>query len=174
MKTIHQYYVYILASRIRGTLYIGMTNDLQRRVYEHKTGLIKGFSKKHGVSRLMYFEVFKNVNEAIDREKNLKKWKRDWKIRLIEKENKPWLDLSQDWYNDILVNQYRFLPTQEWQNIVKLNRWRNRKQNTCCMFFKIQYHSCESRQTFKFNGVNPQVNIIPAQIGIHYKENKNH
>jgi putative endonuclease len=87
MKTIHQYSVYILASKIRGTLYIGITNDLQRRVYEHKTGIKKGFTQKHGVNQLMYFETFKNIEEAISREKNMKKWKRDWKIKLIEKEN---------------------------------------------------------------------------------------
>jgi putative endonuclease len=102
MKTIHQYYVYILASKIRGTLYIGFTNDLQRRVYEHKMGIKKGFTQKYGVNKLMYFETFQNVEEAIDREKNLKKWKRDWKIRLIEIDNKKWLDLAADWYNDIL------------------------------------------------------------------------
>lgn len=102
MKTIHQYYVYILASKIRGTLYIGMTNDLQRRVYEHKMGIKKGFTQKYGISRLVYFETFQNVDEAIDREKNLKKWKRDWKIKLIEEENIRWLDLANDWYDDIL------------------------------------------------------------------------
>jgi len=69
----HQYYVYILVSKIRGTLYIGKTNDLQRRVYEHKTGIKKGFTQKYGVSQLVYFEFFQAVNEAIDREKNLKK-----------------------------------------------------------------------------------------------------
>ncbi len=102
MKTIHQYYVYILASKIRGTLYIGVTNDLQKRVYEHKTGDKKGFSEKYNVNQLMYFETFQNVNEAIEREKNMKKWKLDWKIKLIEKENKKWLDLSEGWYNDLL------------------------------------------------------------------------
>jgi len=102
MITIHQYYVYILASKIRGTLYLGMTNDLQRRVFEHKTGLKKGFTQKYGVGKLVYFETFQDVNEAIDREKNLKKWKRDWKIKLIEEENKKWLDLARDWYDDIL------------------------------------------------------------------------
>jgi putative endonuclease len=68
MKTIHQYYVYLLGSKIRGTLYIGMTNDLQRRVYEHKTGIIKGFTQKYGVHKLLYFETFQSINEAIDRE----------------------------------------------------------------------------------------------------------
>jgi putative endonuclease len=102
MKTNHQYYVYLLASKIRGTLYIGVTNNLQRRVYEHKTGIKKGFTKKYGVHQLMYFEVFQSIEEAITREKNMKKWKRDWKIKLIEEENIKWLDLSKDWYDDIL------------------------------------------------------------------------
>ncbi|WP_456420924.1 GIY-YIG nuclease family protein [Lutibacter sp.] len=102
MKTVHQYYVYILASKIRGTLYIGITNNLQRRVYEHKVGIKKGFTEKYGVTRLMYFETFQNVNEAISREKNLKKWKRNWKIRLIEEENIKWIDLSKDWFDNIL------------------------------------------------------------------------
>jgi putative endonuclease len=113
MKIIHQYYVYILASKINGTLYIGITNDLQRRVYEHKTGILKGFTQKYGVNKLVYFEVFENVNEAISREKNLKKWKRDWKIKLIEEENKEWADRAQDWYNNILSDLSGFLPTQE-------------------------------------------------------------
>ena len=102
MKTVHQYYVYILASKIRGTLYVGMTNDLQRRVYEHKTGIKKGFTEKYGVNKLVYFETFQQVEEAIEREKNIKKWKRDWKIQLIERNNKKWLDLSRDWYDNIL------------------------------------------------------------------------
>lgn len=104
MKTVHQYYIYILASKIRGTLYIGITNDLQRRVYEHKTGIKKGFTQKYGVKQLVYFEILKDVNDAIDREKNLKKWKCDWKIRLIEEENKQWFDLASDWYDDILAD----------------------------------------------------------------------
>jgi len=104
MKTIHQYYVYILASKIRGTLYIGMTNDLQRRVYEHKTGIKKGFTQKYGVNKLVYFEIFQNVNEAINRENNMKKWKRDWKIKLIKEDNKRWDDLSKDWFDDLLVD----------------------------------------------------------------------
>jgi putative endonuclease len=73
MKT---YYVYILASKRNGTLYIGITNDLARRVYEHKSGLIKGFTKKYSVNKLVYFESTNDVNAAILREKRLKKWKR--------------------------------------------------------------------------------------------------
>ena len=104
MKTIHQYYVYILASKIRGTLYIGLTNDLQRRVYEHKMGIKKGFTFKYGVNRLVYFETFQNIEEAIDREKKLKKWNRGWKIELFEKENPGWQDLANDWYDDLLMD----------------------------------------------------------------------
>ena len=104
MKTIHQYYVYILSSKIRGTLYIGMTNDLQRRVYEHKTGFYKGFTSKYGVNKLMYFETFQNVKEAINREKKLKKWNRAWKIELLEKDNPSWRDLAKNWYDNLLID----------------------------------------------------------------------
>lgn len=104
MKTIHQYYTYILSSQRNGTLYIGMTNDLQRRVYEHKKGIKKGFTKKYGVNMLVYFETFQDVNEAIGREKQLKKWNRSWKIELIEQENVLWNDLAKDWYDDRLID----------------------------------------------------------------------
>jgi len=104
MKTIHQYYVYLLASKIRGTLYIGITNDLQRRVYEHKMGIKTGFTFKYGVNRLVYFETFQDLNEAIDREKKLKKWNRAWKIELLEKDNPSWQDLAKDWYDNLLID----------------------------------------------------------------------
>ena len=81
-----------------------MTNDLQRRVYEHKTGSIKGFTQKYGVSMLVYYEEFQQVHEAIERENNLKKWKREWKLKLIEKENPNWDDLAKDWYDDLLID----------------------------------------------------------------------
>jgi putative endonuclease len=87
------FYVYILASRIGGTLYIGVTNDLIRRVYEHKTGAVPGFTSKYGVYRLVYFEQFSDIENAIRREKRLKKWNRAWKIRLIEDANPNWDDL---------------------------------------------------------------------------------
>lgn len=90
------YYVYILASKRNGTLYRGVTNDLVRRVYEHKSGLIKGFTKRYSVNKLVYFESTNDVNAAILREKRLKKWKRQWKIELIEKSNPDWKDLSLD------------------------------------------------------------------------------
>jgi putative endonuclease len=88
-----QYYVYILASQRNGTLYIGVTSDLRKRVYEHKNKLIKGFTEKYNICTLVYFESTKNINSAIQREKRLKKWDRAWKIRLIEKDNHEWRDL---------------------------------------------------------------------------------
>jgi putative endonuclease len=87
------YYVYILASRIGGTLYIGVTNDLVRRVFEHKSNIAKSFTKNHDVNRLVYFECFDDIEQAIHREKRLKKWTRAWKISLIEKDNPNWIDL---------------------------------------------------------------------------------
>jgi putative endonuclease len=87
------YYVYILASRIGGTLYIGVTNHLVRRFAEHRLELMKGFTKKYGVHKLVYFEQFDDIENAISREKRLKKWNRAWKIRLIEELNPNWDDL---------------------------------------------------------------------------------
>ena len=88
-----KYYVYILAGKRNGTLYIGVTNDLIRRVYEHKNDLIDGFTKKYVVHRLVYYEQYDDVVNAIQREKRLKKWNRQWKIELIEKENLEWKDI---------------------------------------------------------------------------------
>ena len=93
MKT---YYIYILASKRNGTLYIGITNDLARRVYEHNSGLIESFTKKYSINKLVYFESTSDVNAAILREKRMKKWKRQWKIELIEKSNPDWKDLYKD------------------------------------------------------------------------------
>jgi putative endonuclease len=94
MKT---YYVYILSS-ISGTLYIGVTNDLTRRLYEHKHGLVEGFSKKYNVHRLIYYEETGDINVAIGREKEIKKWRRSKKIALIKSMNPKWQDLSEDWF----------------------------------------------------------------------------
>lgn len=88
-----QYYVYILASRRNGTLYIGVTNDVLNRTWQHANDVVEGFTKKHGVHRLVWFEVHEDINVAIAREKQLKGWNRVWKIRLIEKENPNWSDL---------------------------------------------------------------------------------
>jgi putative endonuclease len=87
------FWVYILANRIGGTLYIGVTNDLVRRGHEHRQKAAEGFTKKYEVHRLVYFEQFDDVENAIRREKRLKKWNRDWKIRLIEESNPNWIDL---------------------------------------------------------------------------------
>lgn len=88
--------VYILASRFNGTLYVGVTSDLTKRVWEHKQDLVEGFTRKYGVHTLVYFEMHKEIAEAIRREKQIKKWNRAWKIELIEKTNPNWKDLWQD------------------------------------------------------------------------------
>ncbi|MCP3462724.1 MULTISPECIES: GIY-YIG nuclease family protein [unclassified Bradyrhizobium] len=87
------YYVYILASKIGGALYIGVTNDLVRRVAEHRLKLVDSFTKEYDIVKLVYFEQFDDPENAIKREKRLKKWKRAWKIALIEKDNPNWNDL---------------------------------------------------------------------------------
>ena len=87
------YYVYILASKRNGTLYTGITNNLIRRVYEHKNDMIDSFTKKYHVHKLVYYEQTDDINSAIQREKQLKKWRRQWKIDLIEKNNPNWDDL---------------------------------------------------------------------------------
>ena len=86
--------VYILASKRNGTLYVGVTSDLARRVEAHRSGVVGGFTKKYHVERLVYFELHDGMFEAIQREKRLKKWNRAWKIELIEKTNPDWSDLS--------------------------------------------------------------------------------
>ena len=88
-----KYFIYIMASQRNGTLYIGVTNDIVRRVYEHKNGLIKGFTKEYKVHQLVYVEETDDVSAALTREKQLKKWKRSWKLRLIETINPEWKDL---------------------------------------------------------------------------------
>jgi putative endonuclease len=90
------FYVYILASRYRGTLYVGVTNDLSRRVGEHKNGAVVGFTKKYEVNRLVYYEEFGSILEARARERILKRWRREWKFSLIENVNPRWRDLTPD------------------------------------------------------------------------------
>jgi len=92
-----EYYVYILSNKINTTLYIGMTNNLKRRIYEHKNKLVPGFTEKYNVNKLVYFEKVSDVKAAIQREKNLKNWNRDWKLELIKKTNPSFMDLSVDW-----------------------------------------------------------------------------
>ena len=94
----NEYYVYILANKQNGTLYIGVTNDLIKRVYQHKNDVVEGFTAKYKIHHLVWYESCGNVNEAINREKQLKKWNRKWKLALIEKSNPQWRDL----YDEIM------------------------------------------------------------------------
>jgi len=96
MKEEKQYYVYILASKRNGTLYIGMTSNLADRADKHKRGMYDGFTKKYKIEKLVYYEIYSDAYGAISREKQLKDWKRDWKIQLIEKDNPTWRDLSNE------------------------------------------------------------------------------
>jgi putative endonuclease len=89
----HAYFVYILASKRNGTLYVGVTGDLYGRIVEHRDGLIPGFTKRYGVKTLVYFEEHDDVDQAILREKRIKRWRRNWKIELIETRNPEWRDL---------------------------------------------------------------------------------
>ncbi|HYF03739.1 MAG TPA: GIY-YIG nuclease family protein [Patescibacteria group bacterium] len=102
------YYVYILASKYNGTLYIGVTNNLLRRVYEHKNKLADGFTAQHNVINLVYVESTPDIYSALLREKQLKKWNRQWKINLIVKENPEWNDLY-----PALVGEDGFPPARE-------------------------------------------------------------
>jgi len=90
------FYIYILATREDGPIYVGVTNDLHRRVFEHKTHAVKGFTAKYNVDRLVYFEVFESIEAAITREKQLKKWRQAWKVALIERGNPEWRDLAEE------------------------------------------------------------------------------
>ncbi len=92
----NRYYVYIMASKQNGTLYIGVTNNLARRVFEHKNDIIEGFTKKYGVHMLVYCEEYNEVESAIRRERQMKKWNRQWKITRIEQQNPEWRDLYEE------------------------------------------------------------------------------
>ncbi len=102
------YYVYILCSKRNGTLYIGVTSNIIKRVYEHKNGLVEGFTKKYGVHKLVWYEIHESIESAITREKQIKKWRRDWKLQLIEKNNPYWIDLYKT-----ICKEFRFLLSQE-------------------------------------------------------------
>ncbi len=91
-----QYYVYILSNKPKGTLYTGVTSDLIKRVWQHKSSLVDGFTKKYDIKNLVYYQIHEDIVQAINYEKKIKSWKRDWKIQLIEKENPNWLDLYAD------------------------------------------------------------------------------
>jgi len=93
------YYVYILTNKKNGTLYIGVTNDLMRRIYEHKNKILKGFTYKYNLTKLVYYAETNDISAAITEEKRMKKWYRKWKIELIEKDNPDWKDLAKEWYD---------------------------------------------------------------------------
>ena len=95
------YFIYILANPAR-MLYVGITNDLGRRVYEHQSKTLAGYTRQHAISRLMYFEVTNNVQAAIAREKQIKGWIRAKKVALIEAHNPAWADLSAGWYDEVI------------------------------------------------------------------------
>ena len=89
------YYVYILASKRNGTLYIGVTNDLARRLGEHRDGVVPGLTKRYGVTRLVYYKIFDDIHAAIHRETQMKKYEREWKLNLIQQNNEEWKDLAE-------------------------------------------------------------------------------
>jgi len=93
------YYVYVLASRRNGTLYVGVTNNLAKRVWQHREGTASSFTKRYGVTQLVYFERYGQVVDAISREKRLKRWRRAWKLALIEQMNPTWRDFYETWNN---------------------------------------------------------------------------
>lgn len=92
-----KYYVYMMTNHSK-TLYTGVTNDLKRRVYEHKNKLVEGFTKRYNITKLVYYEETNSIHSALQREKQLKNWRRQWKIDLIESVNRDWDDLSDGWY----------------------------------------------------------------------------
>ncbi len=103
-----KFYVYILCSKRNGTLYTGITSNLIKRTYEHKNNLVEGFTQKYNIHRLVWYEIHETAETAISREKQIKAWKRQWKLRLIEENNPEWNDLY-----DIICEDTGFLPPQE-------------------------------------------------------------
>jgi len=94
---LNKFYVYILASKRNGTIYIGATNDIERRIKEHKNRIYSSFTARYNVHILVYFEIYESAEEAFTRERQMKKWNRPWKLKLIEKDNPTWKDLSECW-----------------------------------------------------------------------------
>ena len=91
-----RFYVYILAKARNSTFYVGVTSDLPKRIWKHETDAVEGFTQKHGIKTLVYYEIFDDAENAIKREKRLKKWPREWKMRVIERINPDWRDLYED------------------------------------------------------------------------------
>jgi len=104
MRSEWKFWVYIVSS-VSAKLYVGVTNNIDKRIWEHKSGLIEGFSKKYKCTRLVYFETFDDVRVAISREKQLKRWRREKKVKLIESTNPHWNDLSENWGGRIVFPQ---------------------------------------------------------------------
>jgi putative endonuclease len=107
LTKVHTYYVYILASKRNGTLYTGVTNNLLRRVIEHKEKVIKGFTSKYNADKLVYYEVYKYINDAIKRESDIKAWQRKWKLKLIEENNIEWKDLLYEIASEEEINELK-------------------------------------------------------------------
>ena len=103
------YYIYILANKRNGTLYTGMSSNLTNRVLQHKIGYYSGFTKKYKVNKLVYYDETNDVYVALLREKQIKKWKRTWKIKLIEENNPNWDDLAKDWFSEEDLKKYSHL-----------------------------------------------------------------
>ena len=97
-KEMRLFYIYILTNKRHGTLYIGITSNLERRIFEHKNSQIDGFTKKYDLKMLVYFDESDDIAAAIQKEKQMKKWNRSWKIALIEKHNPQWVDLAKNWF----------------------------------------------------------------------------
>ncbi len=109
-----KFYVYILCSKRNGTLYTGITSDIVKRVYEHKHGLVEGFTKKYNVHHLVWYEIHESAESAIVREKQIKKWKRAWKLKIIEKENPQWIDLYKS------IREYSWIPASAGMTFLKM------------------------------------------------------
>jgi len=90
------YFVYIMTNKKHGTLYTGVTNDLVKRTYQHKEGQVEGFTRRHSLKRLVWYECFDDIEQAIAQEKRIKRWRREWKLQLIEKQNPDWGDLWEE------------------------------------------------------------------------------
>ncbi len=116
----HCYSVYIIASRSR-VIYIGMTNNLSRRVFEHKNGLVEGFTKGYRCHRLVYYESFDDVTKAIDREKQLKRWSRTKKVWLIERRNPTWEDLASEWFTRHMYQPEKQVPPRRQLTASQIN-----------------------------------------------------
>ena len=109
-----QYYVYLLTDKCRGIIYIGVTDDLAKRIWEHIHEMRDGFTKKHGLKRLVYYEIFKDADNAMRRERRLKRWNREWKIEMIEKNNPQWNDLYNDFCERHLIPARAALGGELW------------------------------------------------------------